>query len=365
MRRTHLTYRIALTLAFGALAAGPSPSAEAATGVAVTNPSFTLRAVDARCFYAPGADSAIWPFQNQWSIHRVRSGLNDPRSPVHYGIDVWATSDHQAVYAMQSGVLNDLRPGHFWIGSEAHGFHYWHVVPQPDIRDGQWINRGRLLGHVFWNYWHVHISEHYAACGFVDPRRPTGAFHDPYNTEAAVIGTVRAFRANSAAYPMPRMSLNPSTLHDPSTPLRLDSLSGRVDFRAAITDLPRRLPPMDPALGHPFPEHRMAPAAFRAYLAPVGRAGLHLGTIFVFDGSRPIPASAVPTHWAFGTWREDACYYHWRDPAATCAQQIVWHTARSGFDTTAVPNGPYLWCIQALTINGVPSGHCTSVTIRN
>jgi len=347
-------------------AVASSASAGAPTSpAAVTNPGFTLRAVDARCFYAPGPQTAIWPFQNQWSIHRIRSGLNDPRSPVHFGIDVWATSDRQDVYAMQSGVLHHPQPGHLTIGSATHAVLYWHVIPVAGIRSGQWVNRGKLLGHIYSNFWHVHISEHYAGCGFIDPRRPTGPFHDPSNTEAAAIGAVRAYRANSAAYAMPEMSLNPSTHRDPSTPLRLDNLSGRVDFRAAITDLPRRPPPLDPALGRPFPEHRMAPAAIRAYLAPVGRGGLHLGSIYLFDGARAMPASAVPTTWAFGTWREDACYYHWRDPAATCAQQIVWHTARSGFDTTSVPNGAYLWCIQALTINGVLSGHCTSVAIRN
>ena len=375
-RRVQLRYAITLTLTLGAVGAGvaPSASAEPTTGfsdasdnealTAVINPSFSLRAVDG-CFYAPGAQTALWPFQNQWSFHRIRSALNDPRSPVHFGVDVWATSDRQLVYAMQSGVLHDLQPNHFSIASGVHGFYYWHVVTLPGIRSGQWINRGQLLGHIFSNYWHVHISESSAGCGFIDPRRPTGPFHDPYNVENATIGPVAAYRANSAAYQMPTMNVDPSTRHDPSTRLRLDNLTGIVDFRAAITDLPRRLAPIDPPLGRPFPEHRLAPAAIRAYLAPVGHGGLHIGPIFLFDGARVMKAAAVPTTWAFGTWRKDECYYLWRDATTTCAQEIVWHTAHGGYNTTAVPNGSYLWCIQALTINGVLSGHCTSVAIRN
>lgn len=34
-------------------------------------------------------------------------------------------------------------------------------------------------------------------------------------------------------------------------------------------------------------------------------------------------------------------------------------------DTTTVPNGPYKYCVQALTIAGVSARRCTAVTIAN
>jgi hypothetical protein len=145
--------------------------------------------------------------------------------------------------------------------------------------------------------------------------------------------------------------------------LSLSYLHGRVDLRASVTDTPRRLAPIDPAIGGRFPEHGQAPAAIRAYLAPLSRRGRHVVAYRVFIGATTMPAAAVRTTWAAGTWRTDACNYHWKDPKSTCVQHIIWHTARAGFDTRRVPNGDYLWCVQALTINNVDARRCVPVTI--
>jgi len=84
----------------------------------------------------------------------------------------------------------------------------------------------------------------------------------------------------------------------------------------------------------------------------------------IFDGSRLLPTGSPLWHyWAFGTYRQNACYF---TAGATCGMRMVWHVGGPhGFDTTTVPNGAYKYCVEALTIAGVDARHCTAVTIAN
>jgi hypothetical protein len=84
----------------------------------------------------------------------------------------------------------------------------------------------------------------------------------------------------------------------------------------------------------------------------------------IFDGSRLLPAgSPLWRYWAFGTYRQNGCYY---TAGAACGMQMVWHVGGpQGFDTTTVRNGSYKYCVEALTIAGVDARRCTAVKIAN
>ena len=330
-------------------------------------PPFTWAAADP-CFYAASAGGpALWPFADQRQPHPLRSGLNDPRDPVHIGDDIWSSQNSEWVYAMQSGVISKAGSQHFWIdaGIPGSGITYWHVTLAGGLVDGSKVTTGQPLGRIFANFWHVHITENVAGCGVVDPRRPAGPLFDPANTEAPMIGPISAKVADRAAFTPVTLTADPATLTDPAHPLALDALRGAVDFRASVTDTPLRRPPVNPATGRPFPEHGLAPAAIRGYLAPATGSG-RLGAVWKWAGARVQAASTARSSlWAFGTWRHDACYYLWQDPSATCDQDIVYHVAGAGFDTRTVPNGPYSYCVEALTVDGGHALRCQRVTIAN
>jgi hypothetical protein len=132
-----------------------------------------------------------------------------------------------------------------------------------------------------------------------------------------------------------------------------------------VTDTPRTTPPLNPARGVPFPEHAQTPAAIRGWLAPAGAISRHIGSVWRFNGAHHMLSADVYRFWAFGTYRHDACYYSWRDVTATCAQAVIWHVAGLGFDTRTVPNGRYLYCVQAITDASVKAMRCLGITIAN
>ncbi len=344
-------------------AASPAPS----TSELKPLPAFTLAAADP-CFDAASAGGpALWPFADQTQPHPLRSGLNDPRTPVHIGDDIWASQNSEWVYAMQSGVIGSAGSQHFRIGtgSPGSGITYWHVTLIRGLASGSRVTAGQSLGRIFGNYWHVHITENVAGCGTVDPRRPAGPLFDPANTEAPAIGPISAKVADRAAFTPVTLTADPARLTDPAHALALDALRGVVDFRASVTDTPLRPPPVNPATGQRFPEHRLAPAAIRGYLAPARGPG-RLGAVWTWAGARVQAASTARSAlWAFGTWRHDDCYYHWQDPLATCGQDIIYHVAGAGFDTRTVPDGRYSYCVEALTVDGGHALRCQRVTIAN
>jgi hypothetical protein len=108
----------------------------------------------------------------------------------------------------------------------------------------------------------------------------------------------------------------------------------------------------------------LAPAAVRAFLAPVDDGHRHFVMRTIFDGARLLPQGApLWRYWAFGTYRQNGCYF---TGSAGCGMDIVWHVGGPrGFDTTTVKNGAYKYCVEALTIAGVDAQRCTPVRIRN
>jgi hypothetical protein len=331
---------------------------------AVLNAAFTLKSVDARCFDAPTATGG-WPFAPTTAVHPIRGSFDEPRSPVHIGVDVEAPHDQAPVYAMQAGRVTAVTPDHFGIvpthGTPGAYLQYWHVNLASGIKAGTVVTRRERLGTVKRHMLHVHISEYVKGCGLVDPARPDGLLADPYNTEWPTIGSLSAMVAGPRAFVPINLGIAAATggdaLADPATPIALDALRGTVDFRAAVTDMPKFKMQHNPQLP-------LAPAAIRAYRAPVGDTSRHLRIRTSFDGSKLLPSGSALWHfWAFGTYRDNACYFTAGD---ACAAQIVWHVGGpEGFDTTTVPNGPYEYCAQALTIAGVSARRCTAVTIAN
>ena len=330
----------------------------------VLNAAFTLKSVDARCFDAPTAPGG-WPFAPTTAVHPIRGSFDEPRSPVHIGVDVEAPRDQAPVYAMQAGRVTAVTPDHFNVvpthGAPGAYLQYWHVNLASSIKAGTVVTRRERLGTVKPHMLHVHISEYVRGCGLVDPARPDGLLADPYNTEWPTIGPLSAMVAGPRAFVPVNLGIAAATggdtLADPATPIALDALKGTVDFRTAVTDMPKFKMQHNPQLP-------LAPAAIRAYLAPTGDTSRHLRIRTIFDGSKLLPSgSALWHYWAFGTYRDNGCYF---TPGDSCAAQIVWHVGGpQGFDTTTVPNGAYKYCVQALTIAGVSARRCTAVTIAN
>jgi len=337
---------------------------------ALPNRPFTLARVD-RCFFAPSPPGAVgWPLAPVGRAHGIRGSFNGVRaSSPHYGVDVEALRNDAPVYAIAAGRIRRHRAGarHFSIHTLAagHVLVYDHVVPLPGLAAGTAVAQGRLIGHVVPAFYHVHVSELDAACGWIDPMRPTGPLHVAQNTEPPTIGPLRAFAGNAAAFRRFDTTTNPALQVDPATEIPLTSLHGTVDLRAEIHDWPRRLMVERPQL-------ELEVAAIRAYLAPLSDPHAHLSRMkMIFDGATLLdPARRGTTiwhYWAFGTWRDSAGYFQ-RGPGAhaNLGAAYVWHVGGiTGLHTARYPNGPYLYCVQALTDNGVRATRCTRVAISN
>jgi hypothetical protein len=324
------------------------------------NPAFTLRSVDARCFLAKPAPGG-WPFAPATAVHPIRGSFDEPRSPVHIGVDVEAPRDQAPVVAMQAGTVSDVQPDHFDVipaqGPRGAYLQYWHVKLASGVRAGTVVRRRERLGTVKPHMLHVHISEYVPGCGLVDPQRPNGLLADPYNTEWPTIGPLSAMAAGPRAFVPLDVTQPPGDLPDPARPVALDALSGTVDLRTSVTDMPK----VRMQHGQQLP---LAPAAIRGYLAPLTDTHRHVFMRTIFDGARLLPSgSALWRYWAFGTYRQNGCYY---TTGAACDMQMVWHVGGPrGFDTTTVPNGSYKYCVEALTIAGVDARRCTPVKITN
>ena len=340
-------------------------AATASAVIAHRNGDFTLRHVDT-CFLAPPVPNSYgWPVGKPFSPHPIRGSFNEPRgSGVHFGVDVQAIHDETRVYAIAPGRVLAWAPRgrHFAIGPTTSSFYsYWHVIAPSGFRVGESVAHHQVTGHVLHAFYHVHISEYHQGCGWIDPRRPTGALHNPTNREQPTIGSLSAYRATGAAFASLHMTRDPATLSDHSTPLPLDDLHGAVDLRAVVVDVPTVQMRGKPQLA-------LSPAAIRAYLAPIGHRHFHFRKMrHIFDGARLLQPSTLHTTlwriWAFGTYRQSACYYTIAGP---CGADIVWHVGgHIGLNTHNYPNGAYQYCIQAMTINGVRAHRCTPVRLQN
>ncbi|MGN6379488.1 MAG: hypothetical protein ACTHNU_11100 [Gaiellales bacterium] len=336
----------------GGLAASSSPPAV---------PALTLRSTD-RCFFAPAVPgSGVWPLQPLGAAHPIRGSFNEPRgSSPHFGVDIQALRDRAPVYAMAPGTIIGLsRPGgHFSIGESGAYYSYWHVALLSRLAMGDWVGRGQLVGYVQHGFYHVHLSEYEGGCGWVDPRRPTGALHDRRDTEWPGIGPITAYAASGSAFTSDNTRLLPSLQHDPATRLAMDDLHGVVDFRADVTDMP------DDRMRYQL-QLPLEVAAIRAYMAPATDRFRMIGRLrHVYDGARLLhPAGGLWRVWAFGTYRVNLCYFsiHGR-----CGAAYVWHVGgRSGFNVAELANGRYQFCVQAITVNGERNHRCAPVVVNN
>jgi hypothetical protein len=324
-------------------------------------PLMTLRSIDP-CFYAtavPGSGS--WPLRPLGAAHSIRGSFNEPRgSWPHFGVDVPALRNRAAVYSMAPGhILGWSRRGaHFSSGAFPRYYSYWHVNLFAGLEYGSWVSRGQLIGYVQPGYYHVHVSEFEGRCGWVDPRRPTGALHDPANRERPRIGPITAYVASPSAFAAGNANRPPATQHDRAKPLALDDLHGVVDLRASVMDMPTDR--MRHLLQLP-----LEVAAIRAYMAPAGDP-LHLvGRLHrIYDGARLLhPADGLWHVWAFGTYRMNGCYYNSR---ALCGADYVWHVGGPyGWDVGQLANGRYQYCVQAISVNGQRARRCAAVVVPN
>lgn len=356
---------VALIAAMAFVAGGPraaaSPRPARRRPALTANPAFTLRSVDARCFYAPGGAARGWPWGGQGPFP-IRGSFNEVRALVgsHFGVDVSAPRDQAEVDAIASGTVRDRTkhtltvsdtPGHRWI--------YWHLQSTARWRRDMHVARRRVLGSTIGNYWHVHISEWVKGCGYVDPRRPTGNFWNPANTQTPMLGALSAFAADREAFARPP-SVGAAPPPDPATPERLDDLHGIVDLRTtAMVAGPDTLIAVVGGTTH-IPD--LAVSAIRSWLTTPARPHDHLELRTVMDGSRLVSNPNLWHKWAWGTWRDNGCFYG----NGACSQTMVWHVAgQRGLDTRSYPNGRYLYCVGALSIDDRANTRCTDVTISN
>jgi hypothetical protein len=126
-----------------------------------------------------------WPLKPFNRQHPVRAFLDDPRigrhgsRAFHFGIDISAP-DGTHVYAVTGGILY-LERG--WLSVDSggrHEFGYWHITPNPQLREHQIVHRHQLLGTIAAPWGHVHFAERIGD-DYVNPLRPggLGPYSDP------------------------------------------------------------------------------------------------------------------------------------------------------------------------------------------
>ena len=356
-----MTIRSAATgagLAVLGLAALLLPSTTAAAPRLEHVHTLTLARADRTCFDypSPPGSSPVYP---TGAIPTIRGGFDDPRGlgHAHFGVDVSAPHDQAKVYAVATGRVWDVHRG----GGNARfilspttamrttRYDYWHVE-LTRVAPGAYVRRGQWIGRVVAGQNHVHLSEWNPACGFVDPRRPTGILYDPSNREAPGMSDLAAFVADAAAY-SPRGAGSVD-----SAPIALDDLHGRVDFRARVWDMPVHKTTR-------WPQQPLMVAGLRSWIAPATDDLLRVSPPIVpFAGGRLIPPQQVDDVYAHGTYRINECFMR---PLGICATRLVVHVGGRGVDTTQLPDGDYRFCVSAVTIENVSHHRCWPITIDN
>lgn len=341
--------------------AGAAPRPSRRRPALAENTAFTLRNVDARCFYAHGGTRSGWPWNGPGPVP-IRGSFNEvrARSGSHFGVDVAAPRDQAEVHAITAGTVYDRTkhtlsisdaPGHRWI--------YWHLQTTAQWHKHMHVAARQVIGSIIHNFWHVHVSEWVQGCGYVDPRRPTGNFWNRANTQTPMIGPLAADLANADAFAIPP-GIGGAPPPDPATPEALDHLHGVVDLRASAMVAGPPTPVR--VVGGETAIPPLAVSAVRAWLTTPAKPHEHLRMRTIMDGARLVSGPALWHEWAWGTWRGNGCFYG----HGTCSQTMVWHVGGPyGLDTRAYPNGRYLYCVGALTIDDVANVRCTDVAIAN
>ena len=341
--------------------AGAAPRPQLRRLALTENAAFTLRRVDARCFYADGGTRPGWPWRGRGPFP-IRGSFNEvrARSGSHFGVDVSAPRDQAEVRSMTSGTVFDRTkhtlsitdsPGHRWI--------YWHLQTTAQWHKHMHVAARQVIGSIIHNYWHVHVSERVKGCGYVDPEAPHRELLNPANTQTPMIGALSADVADRPRVRHPpgdrgRPAARPRNARAPRSPARDRRPPRDGDGRGAAHAHQRRgghdAHPQPGGLGHPgVADHarQAARASGDAHDHGWGAARL---------------APNLWHKWAWGTWRSNGCFYG----HGTCSQTMVWHVGgQHGLDTSAYPNGRYLYCVEALTIDNVANTRCTDVAIAN
>ncbi len=320
--------------------------------------TLTLARVDRTCFEYPSAPGAS-PVYPTGAVPAIRGGFDDPRGfhSAHFGIDVAAPHDRAKVYAVVTGRIWHVHRGganaRFILSptttTRSTRYDYWHVN-LTRVAPGAYVKRGQWIGRVVAGQNHVHLSEWNPVCGYVDPRRPTGILPDAGDRERPGMSDLTAFVADKAAF-RPR-----DGAPDLATPMALDDLHGRVDFRARVWDMPVHRTPR-------WPQQPLMVAGLRSWIAPATNPLVRVSAPIVpFLGGRLIPPQQVDEVYAHGTYRNNACF---TSPQGTCATRLVVHVGGRGVDTRLIPNGSYQFCVSAVTIRNMAHHECWPIRIDN
>jgi len=186
-----------------------------------------LAAVVAATFALPASALAYdWPVKPFDEQHPVRGSFDDPRQDLrtdgqpehsfHSGIDI-AAPDGSPVYAIEPGWVS-LRAGAVVVTGR-HVFGYWHV--HPAVRNGRYVRRHELVGHIEAGRGHVHLSESVGGV-YLNPLRPGGIA--PYADHTAP-------------------TIDNLVLLSAGRPASILGVSGTVDLVADAYDTPPLAPP--------------------------------------------------------------------------------------------------------------------------
>jgi len=317
-----------------------------------------------------------WPVSPQHQQHPVRGTFLDPRPDpqlgaiYHTGVDVAVRDDRpergapagrtHRVFAIEGGVVESATPrgerGTVRIGH----FGYGHVDAR--VSRGDRVQAGDMIGWTTKGSWHVHLTEFFLPGDgqrlLVNPLRPAGKLKPYVDTAPPVIHEIRFYTPAEPAWG--RRVTGVAQL--PQAGRRLDKtrLSGIVDVRAHVSDPQSFLGwfrdvPLLAAPHHPY----------RLGLLLVDRRNDQIvlrRTVYIALQELPI---ALGQHYAPGTLQNH--------PAQGAINRRVQGAGTYWFrlfqkpywDTTRLPNGPYLLAVRAWDAAGNRTRADVEFAIRN
>ncbi len=330
--------RIALALAFGVVVTGA-----------------------AGCTAAPSSAAATtyqWPLKPFHRAHPVRAAFGDPRTlfshaargdalagsgsfSFHDGIDIDAPNG-AAVYPVESGVVNSVKPGYNVSvrAPDGRAFVYTHIVTL--VQPGQSVTAGvTVLGRVkIWNG-HLHFSEVSSSGRLVNPLLL--GHLTPYRDTTRPV--VAGLEARAGGHEVPPFALRG----------RVTLVADAYDFPMPIGRLPFRVTR--------FARDRFAvtPASVSWSLSPLRGSRVTRGTVVDFRGGIPAP-SAFWRVYARGTYQNRPPIvprYHQQIPG-----KYLFELTRN-LDTRTLPDGVYVVTITAADVRGNQGRLHTRIEIRN
>jgi Peptidase family M23 len=141
-----------------------------------------------------------WPIKPFGRQHPVRGFLNDPREgrklSFHFGIDISAP-DGTPVHAVVPGRVFLESARAVAVVGPTQTFGYWHVVPA--VANGDFVEKGQVLGHIAPRWGHVHFAER-RADRYRNPLR-RGGIHPYTDRWKPTIASIGFFRRGQAVSP--------------------------------------------------------------------------------------------------------------------------------------------------------------------